>query len=78
MNCFNKLLRPGKLVVSSANKIVSVATTSRTSRVHLSSFSFHFNVFQVRNMAQKSITSFFKITPKKSPEIKKETTENVR
>ncbi|XP_073962847.1 DNA ligase 1 [Choristoneura fumiferana] len=76
MNCLNKLLRPCKLIVFSVNKVVSVAASSRTSGDHISVFSFHFNVFQVRNMAQKSITSFFKITPKKSPEIKKETTEN--
>lgn len=76
MNCFNKLFLPCRLVATGANRFVSPSVRLLQWSKHNSLLFPSIDTLQVRTMAQKSIMSFFKITPKKDAEIKKEQAEN--
>ncbi|XP_048000918.1 DNA ligase 1 isoform X2 [Leguminivora glycinivorella] len=76
MNCFNRLYLPCRLVITGANRLVNPSVTFIQSSTHRSFLFPCIETLQVRTMAQKSIMSFFKITPKKDAEIKKEKPEN--
>lgn len=77
MNNFHHLFRPCRLVLSIASRSVNFSETPVQGICSKATnyFLYDFQYSATRKMSQKSITSFFKITPKKTDNKEDKTVE---
>lgn len=79
MNSFRRVVTPCRIVLYvKRNSLFTNVPIQLSYSVYTQSFVHNLHTFGATSMSQKSITSFFKMTPKKAAEVNKENQEEVR